>query len=227
LGNYIFNGAIYLIAIVLLVVSFIKSRPKTKQALFKAWNSFKNILPMLLGVILLVGLTLSILDTKVISKIIGKQSGFYGVMLASLLGSITLIPGFIAFPTAALLLNGGAGYIQIAAFVQTLMMVGIVTLPMEIKYFNKKVAVVFMKKQVKFSNIIILIGAWSTTKIPMLLFEMSSLGFKFALLRLGINIFVIIIIAYVMGLVVKKDEITQFMRKLIIYKLHYNLYYKF
>ena len=227
MGNYIFNGAIYLIAIVLLVVSFIKSRPKTKQALFKAWNSFKNILPMLLGVILLVGLTLSILDTKVISKIIGKQSGFYGVMLASLLGSITLIPGFIAFPTAALLLNGGAGYIQIAAFVQTLMMVGIVTLPMEIKYFNKKVAVVFMKKQVKFSNIIILIGAWSTTKIPMLLFEMSSLGFKFALLRLGINIFVIIIIAYVMGLVVKKDEITQFMRKLIIYKLHYNLYYKF
>ena len=75
------------------------------------------------------------------SKIIGKQSGFYGVMLSALVGSITLIPGFIAFPTAALLLNGGAGYIQIAAFVQTLMMVGIVTLPMEIKYFNKKIAV--------------------------------------------------------------------------------------
>jgi len=141
LGNYIFNGAIYLIAIVFLIVSFIKSKQKTKQALLKAWNSFKNILPMLLGVILLVGLMLSILDTNLISKIIGKESGFYGVMLASLLGSITLIPGFIAFPTAALLLNGGAGYIQIAAFVQTLMMVGIVTLPMEIKYFNKKVAV--------------------------------------------------------------------------------------
>jgi uncharacterized membrane protein YraQ (UPF0718 family) len=140
-SNYIFNGAIYLIAIVFLIISLTKSRPKTKQALLKAWNSFKNILPMLLGVILLVGLTLSVLDTKVISKIIGSQSGFYGVMLASLLGSITLIPGFIAFPTAALLLNGGAGYIQIAAFVQTLMMVGIVTLPMEIKYFNKKVAV--------------------------------------------------------------------------------------
>ena len=141
MGNYIFNGAIYLIAIVFLIISLAKSRPKTKKALFKAWNSFKNILPMLLGVILLVGLTLSILDTKVISKIIGNQSGFYGVMLASLLGSITLIPGFIAFPTAALLLAGGAGYIQIAAFVQTLMMVGIVTLPLEIKYFNKKVAI--------------------------------------------------------------------------------------
>ena len=141
MGNYIFNGAIYLTALVLLIVSFIKSRQKTKQALLKAWNSFKNILPMLLGVILLVGLMLSILDANLISKIIGKQSGFYGVMLSALVGSITLIPGFIAFPTAALLLNGGAGYIQIAAFVQTLMMVGIVTLPMEIKYFNKKIAV--------------------------------------------------------------------------------------
>lgn len=141
MGNYIFNGAIYLIAIVLLTVSFVKSKEKTKKALLKAWNSLKNLLPMLLGVILLVGLMLSIIDTKLISKIIGKESGFYGVMLSSLVGSITLIPGFIAFPTAALLLNGGAGYIQIAAFVQTLMMVGIVTLPMEIKYFNKKVAI--------------------------------------------------------------------------------------
>ncbi|MBU4293998.1 MAG: permease [Actinobacteria bacterium] len=141
MGNYIFNGAIYLIAIVLLIVSFVKSKEKTKKALLKAWNSLKNILPMLLGIILLVGLMLSILDANLISKIIGNESGFYGVMLASVVGSITLIPGFIAFPTAVLLLNGGAGYIQIAAFVQTLMMVGIVTLPMEIKYFNKKVAI--------------------------------------------------------------------------------------
>ena len=141
MGNYIFNGTIYLIAIIFLIISLIKSRQKTKKALIKAWNSFKNILPLLLGVILLVGLMLSILDTGLISRIIGKKSGVLGVLLASVVGSVTLIPGFIAFPTAALLLEGGAGYIQIAAFVQTLMMVGIVTLPMEIKYFNKKVAV--------------------------------------------------------------------------------------
>jgi len=69
------------------------------------------------------------------------------------------------------------------------------------------VAVVFMKKQVKFSNIIIFIGAWSTTKIPMLLFEASSLGYKFMLSRLVINIFVIVIISYITGLFIRKDEI--------------------
>ena len=139
--NIIFNVVIYLIVIVFLIISLIKSRQKTKKALIKAWKSFKNILPLLLGVILLAGLILSILDTKLISIIIGKESGVSGFLLASAVGSITLIPGFIAFPTAALLLEGGAGYIQIAAFLQTLMMVGIVTLPVEIKYFNKKIAI--------------------------------------------------------------------------------------
>ncbi|MFA6905496.1 MAG: permease, partial [Sphaerochaeta sp.] len=53
---------------------------------------------------------------------------------------VTLIPGFVAFPTAALLVNGGAGYMQIGAFISTLMMVGIVTLPVEMQYFGKKLA---------------------------------------------------------------------------------------
>ena len=57
------------------------------------------------------------------------------------------------------------------------------------------VAAVLMKKGAGFTNIMILIGAWSTTKIPMLLFEMSALGVRFALSRLAIDIVGIIIIA--------------------------------
>ena len=64
-----------------------------------------------------------------------------GVVLAAIVGAVTLIPGFVAFPTAALLLNGGAGYMQIGAFISTLMMVGIVTLPVEFKYFGKRLAI--------------------------------------------------------------------------------------
>lgn len=61
-------------------------------------------------------------------------------------------------------------------------------------YIAFPIAMVLMRKHVKFSNIIIFLGAWSTTKIPMLLFEISALGFKFAFLRLIINIFIIMII---------------------------------
>jgi uncharacterized membrane protein YraQ (UPF0718 family) len=71
------------------------------------------------------------------------------------------------------------------------------------------VAAVFMKKGVKFSNILIFIGAWSTTKIPMLLFEMSALGTKFTLTRLLIDIPGVIIIAYLLSAFISKDEINK------------------
>ena len=69
------------------------------------------------------------------------------------------------------------------------------------------VAALFMKKGAKFSNILIFIGAWSTTKIPMLLFEISALGARFALLRLAIDIPGIIIIAYAIYALLPKKEI--------------------
>lgn len=59
------------------------------------------------------------------------------------------------------------------------------------------VAGLLIKKGVKFSNILIFIGAWSTTKIPMLLFESSSMGWKFMLTRFLIDIPGIAIIAYI------------------------------
>jgi uncharacterized membrane protein YraQ (UPF0718 family) len=125
MDSYIFYG----LAIILLVLSFMKDKKKTKMALKKAWKAFENILPEFLVVILLVGLLLAILNPETISKIIGSESGWFGVILAAIIGSVTLIPGFVAFPTAAILLENGAGYMQIAAFVSTLMMVGVITIP--------------------------------------------------------------------------------------------------
>ncbi len=132
------NFILYSATIGLLLLSFLKDREKTKKALMKAWKAFENILPQFLVVILLVSLLLSILDHQTIVHIIGTESGWMGVFLAAIVGAVTLIPGFVAFPTAALLLDGGAGYMQIGAFISTLMMVGIVTLPVEIQYFGRR-----------------------------------------------------------------------------------------
>jgi len=133
------NKVLYIVTLFLLAYSYYKNKHKTKMALKKAWKAFENILPEFLVVILFVGFLLAIIDTETISKIIGSDSGWLGVILAALIGAVTLIPGFVAFPTAALLLDGGAGYMQISAFISTLMMVGIVTMPVEIKYFGKKI----------------------------------------------------------------------------------------
>ena len=132
------NESFYIITIGLLGISYYKDKMKTKKALKKAWKSFENILPQFLGVIVLVGIMLSVFDAEVISKIIGNESGWYGTLISAVVGSITLIPGFIAFPTASLLLENGAGYVQIGTFVSTLMMVGVITIPIEIEYFGRR-----------------------------------------------------------------------------------------
>lgn len=71
------------------------------------------------------------------------------------------------------------------------------------------VVAVLMKKGVKFTNVLIFIGAWSTTKIPMFLFEVASLGTKFAVTRLLIDIPGIIIIAFILSKLISKDEIDK------------------
>ena len=136
-----FTKIIYVLAIILLGVSFTKDKKKTKMALKKAWKSFENMLPQFLAILIIIGVMLSVLTPETISKLIGQQSGVFGVVAASIIGSITLLPAFVAFPLADALLKNGAGITQIAAFVSTLMMVGIVTIPVESSYFGKRAAI--------------------------------------------------------------------------------------
>ena len=151
--------ALYGVTVVLLLVSFRKDRKKSIGALRKAWKAFENILPEFLVVILLVGLLLALMDASFISSLIGVESGAWGVLLALLVGSVTLILGFIAFPTAAMLLQGGAGYMQIAAFISSLMMVGVVTLPVERKYFGMRLSLLRNAFALLFSVVVAIVIA--------------------------------------------------------------------
>jgi uncharacterized membrane protein YraQ (UPF0718 family) len=123
------------------MVSYKRDKKKTKMALKKAWKSFENIMPQFLTILAFLGMVLALLSPDVISHLLGQKAGWQGMIIASIIGSITLMPAFIAFPIAAMLLKNGAGLVQIAVFVSTLMMVGIVTLPMEMKYFGKKISI--------------------------------------------------------------------------------------
>jgi uncharacterized membrane protein YraQ (UPF0718 family) len=57
------------------------------------------------------------------------------------------------------------------------------------------VAGVMLKKGSGLFNVFIFIGAWSTTKIPMLTFEAASMGLTFTLTRLALSVAGILIIA--------------------------------
>ncbi|VFQ45606.1 permease [Desulfoluna butyratoxydans] len=68
------------------------------------------------------------------------------------------------------------------------------------------VAGVLIKKGARFSNIMIFIGAWSTTKVPMLLFEASSMGWDFMLCRLVMNLTGLMAIAHILDALLPEEH---------------------
>ena len=101
---------------------------------------FKNIIVPFLNILMLVSLLLFIIPPRLITEYLGAGSGVVGFAIAAVVGSITLIPGFISYPIAASLVKQGASYSTVAVFMTTLMMVGVVPVPPETKNFWKKIA---------------------------------------------------------------------------------------
>lgn len=173
LKNFLKQYLFFIITLVLLGILFIFKFDAGLKATNVVVYSFKEMLLVLPPIFILIGLLDVWVSKETMIKLMGEGSGFKGIILAFLIGTVAAGPLYAGFP----------------------------------------VAIILMKKHVKFFNIIIFIGAWSTTKLPMLLYEMTALGVKFALIRLALNIFVIIIIAYVMGILIKKDEVSAMYKK--------------
>ncbi len=66
---------------------------------------------------------------------------------------------------------------------------------------------VMMKKGAKFMNVVLFVGAWSTTKAPLVTFEVASMGPLFALTRLAMSVIGITLIALATQKLMKKEEI--------------------
>jgi len=132
---------LYVIAGLALLASFIANRGKTLKALKIAAKRFANILPAFLVMLVLISIVLFLIPDEMISHYLGTSNKSVGVLLAAVLGSITLMPGFVAFPLSGILLQKGVAYTVIATFTTTLMMVGVLTYPIEKAYFGAKVTI--------------------------------------------------------------------------------------
>lgn len=139
--NSIFTGFLYLITAILLIISYRTNKHKTIRSIKRAWNMFIHLLPQFLSILFMIGFLLAIISPETIQDVIGSRSGFTGMLFASILGSVTLVPVLIAFPIAAKLLQNGAGIMQIAVFIGTLTTVGLVTLPLERKFLGNKLSI--------------------------------------------------------------------------------------
>jgi uncharacterized membrane protein YraQ (UPF0718 family) len=73
-------------------------------------------------------------------------------------------------------------------------------------YASFPVATILLKKGSKFSNVIVFIGAWSSTKLPLILFESTNLGASFTIIRFLMNVIGIITMAYIIDLLIGQVE---------------------
>jgi len=131
---------LYYIAGIAVIASFFADREKTFKGLKIGWKKFSKILGTYLKLLIILSFILLISDQFIINYL-GGQAPFIGMILGLIIGSITMMPGFIAYPLAGILVSKGVNYMVVAAFITTLMLVGVATYPVEKEYFGIKATI--------------------------------------------------------------------------------------
>ena len=137
----IFTILFWVIAVILFIVSFVKSKEKTIAAMKKSRGMMGSMIGEIIAIIFMIGLVLTFIPPETIKTVLGTSNTYISTVISALVGSITLIPAFVAFPLVGSLVDVGASIVPAVAFLTTLTMVGIVTFPLEKKEFGTKFAV--------------------------------------------------------------------------------------
>ena len=153
---------LYGITFILLIISFIKDKNKTIKGLKKGSKSFVKLMPVLIPTFMFIGILLAVVTPEFISRLLGEESGVLGIVSGLVVGSITFMPPFVAYPLGIELLENGGAYPQVAGFLVALMSVGIVYYAVESKTFNVKATLL--------RNIASLIGAILVVLIVMVMY---------------------------------------------------------
>jgi uncharacterized membrane protein YraQ (UPF0718 family) len=125
----------------LTLVSFLANREKTKQGIAIGIKKFRTILPNYLKLLILIAVVLFFAEGLIV-RYLGQENALFGLVAGLTLGSATIMPGFIAYPLAGVLVERGVLYMVVAGFVITLQMVGVLTYPVEKEYFGVKATIV-------------------------------------------------------------------------------------
>lgn len=136
----IFMISFWAITIVITIISIIKDKKKTLSSMKKSKGMMGNMLGEIIAIIFLIGLILTLIPPESIKKVLGSSNTFISTIVAAVVGGITLIPAFVAFPLVGSFVDVGASIVPAVAFLTTLTMVGIVTFPLERKEFGMKFA---------------------------------------------------------------------------------------
>ena len=111
------RNAIFLVVIFIIALTLLSIFPNKQEAVTKAsWKFFIEMIWILPGVMVLMGLFMVWVSKEMVEKYLGKTSGIKGFSLAILLGALPTGPLYVAFPLAASLIKKGARISNIIIF---------------------------------------------------------------------------------------------------------------
>ncbi|PRR80464.1 permease [Clostridium vincentii] len=153
----IFTMILWVITVTWFIWSIIKDKKKTLNSIKMSSGMMKNMMGEIIGILFLIGLLLTFIPPDTINDYMGKSNTFIATITSAFVGSITLIPAFVAFPLVGSLVNAGANIVPVVAFLTTLTMVGVVTFPLEKREFGTKFTVIRNSLSFVFAIIIALL----------------------------------------------------------------------
>ena len=120
------------IAVALLIIAYLKGGGEHILGLKSAWSLLLQILPLLIFAFIIAGTIQHIIPSETISRWVGSESGFRGILIGSAVGGLTPGGPYIAMPIAAGLLQTGAGIGTMVAFMTGWSLWAFTRLPLEI-----------------------------------------------------------------------------------------------
>lgn len=137
----IFTIVLWVITVIWFIWSIFKDKKRTINSIKLSSGMMKSMIGEIISILFLIGLLLTFIPPDTIKQYMGNSNAFISTIISAFLGSITLIPAFVAFPLVGSLVNAGASIVPVVAFLTTLTMVGVVTFPLEKREFGIKFTV--------------------------------------------------------------------------------------
>lgn len=131
---------INLLAIGCLILAFFANRQLALTGLKKGLRTLGSIAPITVVVVSIVAIVLAFVTPESIGTVLGESSGIGGILVALGLGAVVHMPALLGFPIAGKVLANGGAAGPVAAFITSLTMIGIFTIPLEIKVLGKRFA---------------------------------------------------------------------------------------
>lgn len=130
------------LALVLLVIAFVRGKNVAVEGIKLAGASIWNNLALMLAGFLIAGLMQVLLPKELIATWLGNKVGFKAVLFGCVAGG--LIPGspYVVFPIVAGLYKAGAGLGALVGFITAWSLWSVSRLPVEIALIEPKVAII-------------------------------------------------------------------------------------